>query len=51
MTQQNSGDLMIQIKDMNKWYGEFHVLKNINLDVKKASVLLSVDLPAPVNPP
>lgn len=33
MTQQQ--DYMIQIKDMNKWYGEFHVLKNINLDVKK----------------
>lgn len=27
MTQQNSSELMIQIKDMNKWYGEFHVLK------------------------
>ena len=32
MTQQ---DLMIEIKDMNKWYGEFHVLKNINLSVKR----------------
>lgn len=28
-------DYMIQLKDMNKWYGEFHVLKNINLNVKK----------------
>lgn len=26
---------IIEIKDMNKWYGEFHVLKDINLDVKK----------------
>lgn len=33
MTQQQ--DYMIQLKDMNKWYGEFHVLKNINLDVKR----------------
>lgn len=33
MTQQQ--DYMIQLKDMNKWYGEFHVLKNINLNVKK----------------
>ncbi|WP_200826857.1 amino acid ABC transporter ATP-binding protein [Marinobacterium lutimaris] len=26
---------MIELRDMNKWYGEFHVLKNINLKVKK----------------
>ncbi len=26
---------IIEIKDMNKWYGDFHVLKDINLDVKK----------------
>ncbi|WP_447741743.1 amino acid ABC transporter ATP-binding protein [Pseudomonas laurentiana] len=26
---------IIQIRDMNKWYGEFHVLKNINLDVQQ----------------
>ena len=26
---------IIQIKDLNKWYGEFHVLKDINLNVKK----------------
>jgi len=26
---------IIQIKEMHKWYGEFHVLKNINLNVKK----------------
>ncbi len=39
MTQQRnlapSEEIMIQINDMNKWYGEFHVLKNINLTVKK----------------
>jgi general L-amino acid transport system ATP-binding protein len=28
------GDV-IEIKDLNKWYGNFHVLKNINLTVKK----------------
>jgi len=27
--------LMIQLRDVNKWYGDFHVLKNINLDVKR----------------
>tara|TARA_Y100001970_G_scaffold33790_1_gene41992 strand:+ start:63 stop:797 length:735 start_codon:yes stop_codon:yes gene_type:complete len=28
-------DTIIQIKDVNKWFGEFQVLKNINLDVEK----------------
>ncbi len=28
-----SDELTIQIKEMHKWYGSFHVLKNINLDV------------------
>ena len=26
-------DAIIQMKDVNKWYGKFHVLRNINLDV------------------
>lgn len=26
---------IIQIQDMNKWYGQFHVLKNINLNVSQ----------------
>ncbi|QEQ98421.1 amino acid ABC transporter ATP-binding protein [Neptunomonas concharum] len=26
---------MIELKDVNKWYGEFHVLKNINLEVQR----------------
>lgn len=30
-----SDELMIRIKDMNKWYGAFHVLRDINLDVHK----------------
>jgi len=28
-----SDELIIKIKDMHKWYGSFHVLKNVNLDV------------------
>ncbi len=28
-------ETVIKIVGMHKWYGEFHVLKNINLDVKK----------------
>jgi general L-amino acid transport system ATP-binding protein len=26
-------DAIIRMKDVNKWYGKFHVLRNINLDV------------------
>ncbi len=33
MTQQQ--DYMIQLKDMNKWYGEFHVLKKHQLKCKE----------------
>ena len=28
-------DPIIQIKNMNKWFGDFQVLKDINLDVEK----------------
>lgn len=47
MTQQQ--DYMIQIDNMNKWYGEFHVLKNINLKVTKGEKSLSVALLVQVN--
>ena len=30
-----SEDVMIQMLDVHKWYGEFHVLKNIDLTVNK----------------
>ncbi len=30
-----SDDVMIQLNGMHKWYGEFHVLKDINLTVNK----------------
>ena len=29
------GDTIIKIDELNKWYGQFHVLKDINLDVKR----------------
>jgi general L-amino acid transport system ATP-binding protein len=32
---QTENEFVIQMKDVNKWYGEFHVLKNVNLNVKK----------------
>lgn len=30
----NQQDFIITLKNVNKWYGEFHVLKDINLNVK-----------------
>jgi general L-amino acid transport system ATP-binding protein len=30
-----SDEVMIRLEGVNKWYGQFHVLKNINLTVKK----------------
>ncbi|TXR54196.1 amino acid ABC transporter ATP-binding protein [Reinekea thalattae] len=30
-----SDEIVIRINQMHKWYGEFHVLKDINLEVKK----------------
>ncbi|MEJ1297323.1 MAG: amino acid ABC transporter ATP-binding protein [Candidatus Sedimenticola sp. (ex Thyasira tokunagai)] len=30
-----SDDVVIEINDMHKWYGQFHVLKNINLTVRR----------------
>jgi general L-amino acid transport system ATP-binding protein len=32
---QVSDEVVIQIEDMNKWYGQFHVLKDINLNVRR----------------
>ncbi|WP_374058173.1 ATP-binding cassette domain-containing protein [Candidatus Pantoea persica] len=31
---QNADAMMISLENVNKWYGQFHVLKNINLQVK-----------------
>nr|WP_174377777.1 amino acid ABC transporter ATP-binding protein [Sulfurospirillum arcachonense] len=31
---------MIEIKNLNKWYGDFHVLKDINLNVKKGEIIV-----------
>ena len=35
-------DSIIQIKNVNKWFGDFQVLKDINLEVKKKKKLLFV---------
>ncbi|KAA0442572.1 MAG: amino acid ABC transporter ATP-binding protein [Candidatus Thioglobus sp.] len=31
---------IIKIKDLNKWYGDFYALKNINLEVKKGEIIV-----------
>jgi general L-amino acid transport system ATP-binding protein len=30
-----SDEVVIKIRDMHKWYGSFHVLKNVNLEVNR----------------
>ena len=32
---QANSEVVIQLKGMNKWYGEFHVLKDLDLTVTK----------------
>jgi len=34
-TMQVSDEVVIKIEDMNKWYGQFHVLKDIHLEVRR----------------
>ena len=33
-------EAIIEIKKLNKWYGDFHVLKDINLSVKKGEIIV-----------
>ncbi|MGY5449371.1 amino acid ABC transporter ATP-binding protein [Agarivorans sp. MS3-6] len=40
MTAQNSPEVVIQLKGMNKWYGEFHVLKDLDLTVTKGEKIV-----------
>lgn len=40
----------VQISDMDKYYGSFHALKNINLEIKRARKSWSVAHQGPVNP-
>jgi len=35
-----NNDLCIEIRNMNKWYGDFHVLKNINLEVSRGEKIV-----------
>ena len=33
-----TNETIIELKDVNKWYGEFQALADINLSVKRANV-------------
>lgn len=35
-------EAVIEIRDMNKWYGDFHVLKDINVEVKEREVVVVI---------
>ena len=35
----NNGNI-IEINQLNKWYGDFHALKNINLNVKEGEIIV-----------
>ena len=39
-TNAGDGDLAISIKAMHKWYGDFHVLKDINLNVTRGEKIV-----------
>lgn len=43
-------DAMITLESVNKWYGQFHVLKDINLKVKQENASSFAALLAPGNP-
>ena len=36
----NGSEIMITIESMHKWFGDFHVLKNINLEVKRGAKIV-----------
>lgn len=35
-----NGEVMIELRNMNKWYGDFHVLKDINMKVYKGERII-----------
>ncbi len=37
-----SDEAVIEISDMNKWFGDFHVLKEINMEVKEREVVVVI---------
>ena len=41
-TKHEHGDVVIECKGMNKWFGDFHVLKDIDLTVKEREVVVVI---------
>ena len=39
-TMQVSDEVIISMKDVNKWFGNFHVLRDINLNVYKGERII-----------
>jgi len=39
-TKASESEVMISINSMHKWFDDFHVLKNINLDVKRGEKIV-----------
>ena len=40
METENNASNIIEISDLNKWYGDFHALKNINLNVNEGEIIV-----------
>ena len=40
----------IETRDVNFWYGDFHALKGISMDISRSRLWLSSDLPVAVSP-
>lgn len=40
MNQVENNEIIISAQNLNKWYGQFHVLKDVNMEVKKGEVIV-----------
>ena len=40
METENNKSNIIEISELNKWYGDFHALKNINMEVKEGEIIV-----------
>ena len=40
METENNASNIIEISELNKWYGDFHALKNINMNVKEGEIIV-----------
>jgi len=40
METENNSSNIIEISELNKWYGDFHALKNINMNVKEGEIIV-----------